>query len=63
MKMKKKKKSFEGRFQEFRKEKATLSFVINPLEVDTDSPIFSTFTGVNQAEKEPELADLQGKDL
>ncbi len=57
------KKSFEGRFQEFRKEKAMLSFVINPLDVDTVSLNFSAFTGVNQAELELELADLQGKDL
>ncbi len=57
------KKSFEGRFQEFRKEKATLSFVINPLDADTDSFNFSAFTGVNQAELEQELADLQGKRL
>ncbi len=59
------KKSFEGRFQEFRKEKGMLSFVINPLDADTDSLNFSAFTGVNQAELELELelADLQGKDL
>ncbi len=52
------KKSFEGRFQEFRKEKPTLSFVINPLDADTDSLNFLAFTGVNQAELELGLADL-----
>ncbi len=61
--MKMKKKFFEGRFQEFRKEKATLSFVINLLDADTDSLNFSAFTGMSQAELELELADLQGKDL
>lgn len=59
--LKKVKKYFEGRFQEFRKEKATLPFVINPLDAGTASLNFSAFSGVKQLELE--LPDLQGKDL
>ncbi|XP_074854305.1 general transcription factor II-I repeat domain-containing protein 2A-like isoform X2 [Carettochelys insculpta] len=54
---------FAGQFQEFKKEKATLSFVLKPLEADTSALNFSTFTGVDRAELELELADMQDKDM
>lgn len=53
--------AFGSRFNEFRKEKMTLSFPVTPLEIDPS--LLNTFPGVNQADLEMEMADIADKDL
>lgn len=55
--------AFGERFSEFRKEKATLSFPVTPLDIDPSLLNISAFEEVSQPELEMELADIADKEL
>ncbi|XP_017778372.1 PREDICTED: general transcription factor II-I repeat domain-containing protein 2 isoform X1 [Nicrophorus vespilloides] len=54
---------FNGRFEEFRKNKLTISFLLRPLEINPDELFFSPFVGIDEAAFQLELEDLRYKDL
>lgn len=55
--------SFRSRFNEFRQEKATLSFLTKPLEANIDEINFLPFPTIDKAQFALQLADLRIKDL
>ena len=54
---------FSERCQEFRKDKATMSFILRPLEINTLELNCSPFKVINEAALQLELEDLKTKDL